>query len=159
MKIKKEVLLAGSLTIFVMILVGFIIGFYLMGFKSPAINFFDQTVSDNEMTSENFNVGDFLNNIKNSILSPFGLGVTGFIVLFSLVSAFTGGGTGVAGFLGWLVPILIIFAVANIFFFPIISEMEAEGGLSSLNPVDLILAAVMNVFLMLTVIEFISGRQ
>lgn len=158
MKIKK-IMLAGNLTVFVMILVGFVIGFYLMGYTSPALNFFQKTVSGNTIITGDFNVNDFLNGIKDAILSPFGLGVIGIAVLFSLVSAFAAGGTGIAGFLGFLIPILIIFAVANVFFFPILSEMEAEGGLSSLNPVDLILAAVLNVFLMLTIVEFISGRQ
>jgi len=154
----KKIVLAASVTVFVMILVGFVIGFYLMGFKSPAISFFEETVSGNTITTEDFNVGDFLNHIKDSILSPFGLGIMGIAVLFSLVTAFSGGGAGITSFIGFLVPILIIFAVANVFFFPIVSAMSAEG-VASLNPVDLILAAVLNVLLMLTIIEFISGRQ
>jgi hypothetical protein len=157
----KKKFLLGSLTVFVMILVGFILGFYLMGFKSPAIDFFQKTVSGNSVTSSDFNVVGFLNSIKNAILTPFGLGVTGVVVLFSLATAFTGGGAGtvgVVGFLGWLVPILIIFSVANIFFFPIVSAMGAEG-VASLNPVNMILACVLNIFLMLTIVEFISGRN
>lgn len=156
----KKIVLMGSLTVFVMIMIGFILGFYLMGYKSPALAFFEKTVSGNDITSGDFDVGGFLNGIKEAVLSPFGLGMGAIVVLFSLVSAFTGGGAtaGATSFISFLIPILILFAVANIFFFPIVSYIGSEG-VSNLNPLDLIIAAILNIFLMLTVVEFISGRN
>jgi hypothetical protein len=154
----KNIILKGSVTIFVMIMLGLIIGFFLMGFQQPALVFFKETVAGDDITTSDFDMNAFLTGIKDAVLSPFGLGLIGVMTLFSLVSVFSGGTVGVGSFISFFIPIFILFAVANVFFFPIVGYMQAEG-MANLHPLDLIVAVVFNVLLMLTVIEFISGRN
>jgi hypothetical protein len=151
--------LKASVTVFVLIMLGFVIGMYIVGFTSPAVNLVQNTVLGTDGgINENFNASAFIDAIGKAILSPLGLTTLGIIALMSLIGYFVGGSAGAvqATALSYFIPVIILFAVANIFFFPVIPEASAQG-----LPRDLsfILTIFFNVFLLLAIVSFVTGRD
>lgn len=146
----------GSVTVFALIVLGLTIGMYLFGYTSILIDHF--------MTEEeyynNTDAGGFINKIFNTIIegltSKIGLSTLALIVGFGFLSGIAGSGYVSGSILAFLIPCIILFGVANVFFFPVLSHIE---GHMVYQPVNILLQVVLNVFLMLTVIEFVSGRD
>jgi hypothetical protein len=155
----RERTLKASVTVFVLIMLGFVIGMYIVGFTSPAVNLVQNTVLGSEDgVDSSINVGAFIDGIGRAIMSPVALGIGAVAIICGLIAGFAGQGAGatMATTLTYFIPVLILFAVANVFFFPVIPEASAQG-----LPRDLsfILTIFFNVFLMLTVISFVTGRD
>lgn len=148
----------GSTTVFVLILLGLAIGMYLMGYSSIAMQYFSQNIivdgSQDVTMEEQFTIDKFLTDLKDAILSPFGLAALALIGIGSLVSL---GGVGYASqsILTYLIPILLLFFIANIFFFPLPS-LEAEN---LPMEIGLLVMVIYNALLILMILDFISGRQ
>jgi len=150
----------GSVTVFIMILVGFIIGMYLMGYTPVASRFIgtDPFGQDGDGSIQNLDANTIFNNIKGTLLSPFGISVLGFALLFGSLSALGGSSIGYASgsILAFMLPALLLFMVANLFFFPVVDEASAMG---LPNPLNFLLMIVYNVLLLLTILTFVSGRE
>lgn len=158
--------LKGSVTVFVMILVGMIIGMFLMGYTPVATRFIETDVfgqgnaegGDEAVPITNLNASKIFDNIKNTLLSPFGMAVLGFALLFGTLSGLAGSSIGYASgsILAFMLPALLLFMIANLFFFPVVDEATAQG---LPPPMNLLLMIVYNTLLLLTILTFISGRD
>jgi len=160
----KELTLKGSVTVFALLMLGLIIGMYLVGFQSPAESLALQVITGtNGNLSGTFDVGTFIDAIGKAVLSPLGIGaIIAILVMSSLSSLITfgsgGGGTGfvVGAAMNYFIPVLILFAVCNIMFFPVIPEANAQG---LPQPLGFLLTIIFNILLMLAVISWVSGRD
>jgi hypothetical protein len=155
----------ASVTVFALLMLGLIIGMYLVGYQSPAVNLASQMVTGtNGDLNSSFNASGFIDAIGSAIISPLGLGSIAAILLFSSLASiinFGGGGGQTTGFIvgaamQYFIPVLILFTVANIVFFPVIPEANAQG---LPPPLGFIMTIIFNVLLMLTVISFVSQRD
>lgn len=157
--------LRASVSVFVLIMLGFIIGMYLVGYESPAVDLAGRAISGTDKNlGESFDITSFINSLGEAIMSPLGgtmiiMGIVG-AAISALAGRFMNSGSSSIGFaqgpiLTYLVPIFILFAVANVFFFPVIPAASAAG---LPNEISFMMTIVFNVFLMLSCIEFISGR-
>jgi hypothetical protein len=151
----------GSVTVFLMILVGLIIGMYLFGYSSIAMSFIGTNIFSTDKSgniNENMDAGTILNNIKDTLLSPFGISVLGMSSFFGVLSGIGGGGIGYASgsILAFMLPAFLLFMIANIFFFPIVSEATQEG---LPEPINILLMLVYNVLLLLTILTWVGGRD
>jgi len=146
----------GSVTVFALIVLGLTIGMYFVGYTSILVNHF---MSEEEYY-DNTDAGGFINKIFNTIIegvtSKVGLITLSMIVGFGLLAGVAGSGYVSGSILAFLIPCVILFGVANVFFFPVTTHIE---GHMVYEPVNILLQVILNVFLMLTVIEFISGRD
>lgn len=153
----KKMVFAGSITLFVMIMLGLIIGLYLFGYQSPAGSFFSSTIGGQNINSTEFDISSFMGSVQDSILSPMGLALVGFSIVGIVLSAIGGGmGSTASSFLAYLIPLTILFFVANLFFFPVMSSVSDVPGL---DPISLLLSTILNVLMILAVIEFVTGRN
>lgn len=152
----KKVKLAGSVTVYVLILVGMMIGFYLFGYTSIMMNAVDSGLAQDETDGgqqPEVNADALIGNIVKSIADNwalFGIAIGGAL----LISLLTGGAT-IASFLAVFFPVFILLYVSNLFFFPIVTDVTKFD----LGPVGLLLAFVFNTLMVLTIVEFISGRK
>jgi len=151
----------GSVAVFALIMLGFIIGMFLFGYTSPAISWleFDEAFdSDGEFHYEEWNIdaGDFLANMVDYMKSSLGVGAIATSVIVAILIGFSGTGQMGATVLSFAIPALLISMVANIFFFPIVDFANGEG---LAFPLNFILLAVYNVLLLLVMITFVSGRD
>jgi hypothetical protein len=152
----------GSVTVLVFIMLGLVIGMYLMGYSSPMLTFVQEDVyrTDNsgEYTiNQEFNISVLINRIYNSLTSEAGLAIFGISIGMAILVALAPGlGYASGSILSVLIPAFLLFLFANIFFFPVIGEPERQGLPSELS---WILVAVFNVLLLLTVLTFITGRE
>jgi len=151
----KKITLAGSVTVFVIILLGLIIGFYLMGYKSPMLSLVDKGLAADENGQQpEINAFDFIHDLFNSFASQGWLlvsifGIATIIALFNASS--------LVAFMATFLPVLILLFVSNLLFFPVVTDMQSSG--FTIGPLGVVIAAVLNVLLMLACIEFISGRS
>jgi len=136
-------------------MLGLIIGMYLFGYTSPMGNFIGQQTNLTGGGSIDTSISGeaVLNNLKDAILSPFGLTTIAMIAGFGLLGGLGGAGYASGSILTFALPILILFGVANIFFFPVVTYTEI-----TFSPVSLLLSVVFNTLLLLTIIEYVSGR-
>jgi hypothetical protein len=158
MKIKREY--RGSVSVFVLILVGMSIGLYLMGFTSAFINELSTEFSEEKDPSDS--VPDFLDAIGGAIFSAFteNLSVTSAMLGFGLLAGFTGGAYAGGSILRYLIPIMLLFVVVNIFLFPVIPTIQ--GGVThteGFDPIIAILTVILNTMMFLSIFEFISGEE
>lgn len=162
--------LKGSVTVFVLLILGLIIGMYLVGFTPPIYDFIatdvisqdiddDGNFSGNYSVNESFTGESFLNAIAGAIFSPLGLAFLGIAVGYALLTGLiSGGASGAvsASILTYMIPAFIIFLVANIFFFPILPYAQAEGLPSEIS---LMMMVIFNTLLLLAIVSFITGRD
>lgn len=149
----------GSISVFVFIMIGLVIGMYLFGFASPMVAYFGEKVlSDESGMNQGISIEDFLGDIVEAVKTPFGYGSLAIMAGIGLLTVFSGVGYASQTIFSFLIPVFFLFLIANVFFFPIVPFVESQG-FSDLNPVGLIMTLVFNVMLMLSVIEFVSGRN
>jgi len=150
-------MLKGSITVFVILMLGLIIGMYLMGFQGAFTTYMEGDITDPEASA-----GDVLGMIANGAINAMKEN-WGFIILAGITGLAAGalGGSNSAGtFFQFLIPVFILSAVANIFFFPVIPAIRDHGtGNSAFAPIPLLLIAVFNVLLILIIVEFVTGRD
>lgn len=147
--------LKGSVTVFVLIMLGLVIGLYLFGYRPIGIALFDDT----DITT--ITATEILTRLKDIITSPLGLTTLGITLSFTLITRAVGG-AGTAGYivgslLPYLIVTMIVFAFANIFFFPVIGQEEME--LHTPTTIYLLLTVIFNTLLLLTIVSFVSGRD
>lgn len=147
----------GSVTVFVLIMLGLVIGMYLMGYSPLMLQFLGKDVLQGEDASiEEITANDIFINIKDTLFSSFGLLTLGTALGFGLLTGLAGIGYASGSILSILLPTLLLFAFSNLFFFPIVSFADAEG---LPFPLNLILLIIYNILLMLTILTFITGRD
>jgi len=156
--------LKGSITVFVLILLGFIIGLYLMGFSSPFISQFMDESGDELSEDYDTSASNIVKEIFESIAKMFSkdsIGTLGLIVGFSLLTGFipvAGGGMSytIGSLVRYLVPALLLYTIVNLFFFPVVPHAEAQG----LDwRISMLLSVILNALMFLTIFEFITGKD
>lgn len=159
LKNKLEKKLQASMVTYVMIMFGMIVVFYLLGFQSPYLAYTQEQVGPSgekvtEATGIGTNILDWMNGAvnalftsasENPLLAVLGTVVTifGFYILSKVGGQFA---------LTYIIPILILGIFINIFVFPTAS---LQGNL--IAPFDLLLFGFLNLFFILSVIEFVRG--
>jgi hypothetical protein len=171
----------GAITTYVMMMFGMIIVMYLMGFTNPYVAY---TSSQNQdlppLTDEDGEVirDDEGNIVYADVVKPGGIGTSLLDWIMSGIKGLFEGGDGggnaviaiiasivtVIGFwvlskvggqyvLAYLIPIIVLALFANIFFFPTASLQ----GTPIVFPFDFIVFGFLNLFLILSCVEFIKG--
>lgn len=152
----------GSVTVMVFIMLGLVIGMYLLGFSSPMFRLVAEEVfvTDDEGTqkiNEDIDIGNMLTGIKDSLMSTAGLMFFGFSIGMAFLTALAPGmGYASGSILSVMIPAFLLFLFANIFFFPVTSAPAREGLPFELS---MILTVIFNALLLLTVLTFITGRE
>jgi len=137
--------------VYVMIMVGLAIGMYFVGYTSPLLAW-----ASGENGLEDISLSTLLDNMKNAILSPLGIATLGIIGGFAILPMIGGGASYSTGsILAFFIPVLLIYAIANFLFFPIVPYAQAEIGF---QPLSLLVTVIFNLMLTLTILEFVSGR-
>ena len=151
----------GSVTVFVMIIVGLTVGMYLMGYESIMVNI----MRDKEGTLDvgSVDINTLRDRFIDAMTSPMGISALGLGALFAVLAGIgLGGMQYIAGtILGYAIPIFLLFLIANIFAFPILTESSVQEGLPDIGAVSLslLLTLVFNVLLMLAILSFATGRD
>lgn len=155
--------LKGSVTVFVLMILGLIIGLYIVGFQAPIVGFVETNVlsqesgaSDDIKINESFTAGTFLNATKNAIFSDTGKAFLGITLIFSVITGVLGAGAIGASIITFMIPAFLLFIVANIFFFPVMSDVQAHG---LPFPLDMLILIIFNVLLLLAILSFITGKD
>jgi len=162
----RHLYLAGSITVYALLVFGIVMGLYMMGYESIYADQYatqqdDISFEGNETnysyntteggTDKQFNIArSLINAIIESMKDPK--------ILFpllgvGLVSFVTAGGTRYA--LTFIIPAIILLAILNIFVLPM--SFIYEEGIPEM--LQIFVAGFLNLVLMLTVVEFISGRR
>lgn len=172
MKIKKQKLQAG-LTTYVMVMFGMIVILYLMGFTSPWVAYHSEGRIDAEgevdlestgAIDSEFSIGTMM---VDGIKGIFDSAVDGatenpLIALAATIVAGLGiyilARAGGAYIFAYLIPIILVTIFANIFLFPI---EPISGQMIYLEnvPLNVILIVFLNLFMFLSIIEFIRGSN
>lgn len=151
--------LRASMTTYVMLMFGIIVVCYLMGFQSPWLSYTQQEVAESgETITEAKGIGDsILDWIMTGIKSLFKsaeenpvLAIIGTII--TAVSFYLLSKVGGQFALQYIIPIIIIGIFMNIFVFPT-STLQAQV----IAPFDAIIFGFLNLFLILSIIEFVRG--
>ena len=149
----------ASVTVFALIMLGMVIGMFLMGYTSMMFQFLGSDIfeGDEDGTGiESLTVDDLYRNIIDTLTSPAGLMILGVGGVFALISGLAMVGYAGGTILSFVLPVMLLFVFANIFFFPLFDYAIAEG-LPSM--ISIILTVVFNFLLMLTVVTFATGRD
>jgi len=161
---KKKILLAGSITVFVLLMLGMILGLYLMGFKSAFLNELETEELDllndeNQQPAEQ--TKSLLDSITGAVISAFTehLDILLPMLGFGLLAGFTGGSYAGGSIIKYIIMIMLVFVVINIFFFPVIPSVAKGIEHSGFNPLITILSIIFNAMLFLTVFTFVSGED
>lgn len=171
MKIKKQELQAG-LTTYVMIMFGMVVILYLMGFTSAWSGYVSDermdvdgvNITDEEALDSGFSIGDMMvdgikgifktavEGAQENPIVALAASVAGAIGIYVLARA------GGAYIFAYLIPIVFVTIFANIFIFPI---EPVSGQMIYIEgvPLNMFLIAFFNLFLFLSVIEFIRGQN
>jgi hypothetical protein len=151
----------GAISVFVLLMLGLVIALYMFGFKSAFL-----TELSNEFRESDSNplesVTSFLNILSGSIISAFTehLDITLPMLGFGFLAGATGGSYASGSVFRFLVPVLILFAIVNIFIFPVIPAIETEiASTSEFSPLVAILSVILNCFMFLTILEFVTERS
>lgn len=147
----------GAISVFVLLMLGLVIALYMFGFTSAFIYEFQES-SDDPVAS----VSTFLNSLSSAIISAFTehLDVVLPMLGFGFLAGLTGGSYASGSIFRFLIPILILFAVVNIFIFPVIPTIQGEiTSTSEFSPLVLILSVILNCFMFLTILEFVTERS
>jgi len=149
----KNLRFKGDVSVYILIMLGMAIGMYLMGFTSVIVGSID--------ASGQIDAGELLDDIADGIISAFTeleilIPMLGFGFLSGIAGKNYAGGT----ILSYLIPILIMFVVVNIFAFPIVSTVQAHSSdTPAMGMVTAILSVFFNAMLFLAVLEYSSGRN
>jgi hypothetical protein len=166
----------GSVTVFVMILFGLIIGTYLMGFTTPIMNFVGQEILEDEQFEEQYDDEDpitpedapiqsldeplslevVLVKIRDSIFSVQGLAFLGLTAAFAIIAGLIGANYIGQSLVAITIPCFLLFIIANLFFFPT-QVLTQTGGVPT--EISFLMTIIFNVLLLLAVTSFISGRN
>lgn len=177
-KLFKKKHYQGGLTTYVMMMFGLIVVLYLFGFTSAWNSYASDgreigvgddatTIGDPQFFDSNFRIGDMMVNGIMTLFSTVGEGLSENPLLalvggiFITAGAFLVLRSGGAYALGFIIPIVLITIFANIFIFPIepITTETTSLSIASGIPISLILVAFFNVFLFLSIIEFVRGTS
>lgn len=148
----------GDIAVYVLIMLGMAIGLYLMGFSSVAFVTFDEFASD----SGAINVYRVFEEVAKSIVSVFTDVETALPMgAFAFLTILIGSGNYSTGtILSFVIPVMIIYGLANFLFFPVVPIIEAEAHATpQMNTITLLLSIIFNVMLFLAILEYSSGRQ
>ena len=129
----------SSITTYVMLVFGISVFLYLVGYTSPFMTFVQNASNGDVFTS-------LLNSFINIFTNPIFLTSLG---LSAVASFITGGNYNVV----YLFPILMLVVLANYFVLPT-SFLNATEIPSQLK---LIISTFLNLFLVLSVVEFVRG--
>ena len=178
MNLKKKKGLKGAITVYVMMMFGLIIVLYLFGFTNPWNAYTaDQNLPDLKDANGKPILDEQGNPVKGNITRAGGIGVSildwmlkGIEGIFKTASdnwiiALVATITTIAGFwliskvggqyvLAYIVPIIILAIFANVFLFPTASLQ----GANIVEPFDMIVFTFLNLFLVLSYIEFVKGN-
>lgn len=159
----KKKYLAAGITTYVMIMFGLIAMMYLMGFTSPWVAYtaggsfgsgdVNETIADPQHPVGQGIVVMMLSSI-NSIIKwvgenpGWGVLGTAFAILGTLAMVKLGG----QYILAYIIPIVLIGLFANIFIFP-----TAQVATQNIFPFDVLLICFFNLFLVLSIVEFVRG--
>jgi len=139
--------------VYVMIMIGLAIGMYLVGYTSPLLNW---ATNYEEIGEGTHAVTNLLDSMKSYILSPLGIATLAIMGGFAIIPAIGGGASYSTGsILAFYIPVLLIYAIANFLFFPIVPDIQAQLGF---QPLSLLVTVIFNLMLTLTILEFVSGR-
>ena len=155
---------SGMISAFVMIMFGMITICYLMGFTNAWSSYTSRDVNDSNITKEgaiNENIGDMMiNGIKALFIkageNPIATIVGSIIAGAGMILVGKAGG---AQAFAYIIPIALVVLFANIFLFPISPISGEVSTVAGGVPVDLIMVAFFNLFLFLSIIDFISGGR
>jgi uncharacterized membrane protein (DUF485 family) len=156
-------MLKGAITTYVMMMFGLIIVLYLMGFTSPWMAYTAETVGPEgeetgiaSPTGIGTNILDWMMNGVYSLFeevasNPLIAVISTIVTLgaFYLISKV--GGQYV---LAYIIPIIILAIFANIFIFPT-STLQGQ----ILFPLDIVVFGFLNLFLILSYIDFVKGTS
>lgn len=148
----------GDIAVYVLLMLGMAIGMYLMGFSSVAFATFDEFTGD----SGAIDVHSVLNEVAKSIVSVFTdvetalpMGAFGFLTI--LIGS---GNYSTGTILSYIIPVMIVYGLANFLFFPVVPIIEAEAHATpQMNTITLLLSIIFNVMLFLAILEYSSGRK
>jgi hypothetical protein len=149
-KIKDS--LQASISTYVMMLFGMTIVFYMMGFTTMWTVWSNQSAASAQgssapiISNPNLFTSEFV--IYGIIIAAFGTTVVAGIIL-----KYTGG----SAILGYTIPLIFLMVFLNIFIFPIWSLNDELLFAGSTLPIAGMLVAFFNLFLILSIIEFIRG--
>jgi len=165
----------GGVTSYVMVMFGLIVIMYLMGFQSAYSDYTSEgrtiakdgedSITDQITDSEgsNFNILSIMvDGIKQIFVNPED-GSTNWWSVIGAV-AITVAGLAIAKFAGgqyafaYIIPIALFTIFANIFIFPI---HHVSGDLLFFNgavPLNIMLLAFFNLWLILSIVEFVRGQ-
>lgn len=162
LKRKLQKKLQASVFTYVMIMFGMVVVFYLMGFQSPYLASQHATAGGGTEATNIYTPTGIGTNIlnwiqgainalftsteQNPILAVIGTVVT--IFAFYILSKVGGQFA-----LTYIIPVLILALFLNIFVFP---TSTLQGG-DIIAPFDIIVFGLMNLFLILSVVEFVRG--
>jgi len=143
--------LKASVTVFVLILLGLIIGLFLFGYSSIATSF----LYSEDLTT--VSAETIMDSIWGALTSEGGVVILGLTLTFAVLTVFGSGGYIAGNIVPFAILTILVFLFANIFFFPVISEPEIANAIPDI--ISVLLSAVLNVLLLLAVIGFIGGRD
>lgn len=161
MKQKTKHILHAGLTSWIMIMFGFTIILYFFGFTSlwasynEGTNISGMNVDDPDILGENQEGKNWLALFMGNILNTMFIAGEGILTAVSLFDLWKGKGT----LLQWTIPLgLLLFL--NIFIFPVSALQGSFNQFSFAGvPVEAFTLGFFNLFYVLTMVEFISGRQ
>lgn len=177
-KMLKKKHYQGGITSYVIIMFGLIVVMYLFGFTSAWNAYASEdmnreigtgddatTIEDPNMFDSDFSIGDMMVQGIMTLFTTIVEGVTENPLLGIIGTVIAGAGAililraGGAYALGFIIPIVIITLFANIFIFPIepITTETTSMSIASGIPISILLVAFFNIFLFLSIIEFVRG--
>ena len=157
----------AGITAYVMLMFGMIVILYLFGFTSAWGNYEKQQISD-ESGSKNITDVDAVNkdigtlmidNIKALFTNEKGETDLLRVVIgtaLTLAGMYLASKVGGQYAFAYIIPIIFVILFANIFIFPISYTSEHLGFASDI-PLSLFLIAFFNLFLVLSIVEFVRG--
>lgn len=140
----------GQITIFAFLIIGIVIGMYLMGYTSPFLMGIDSLLKGNPQDLFN----NLINSFKDMIISPSGLGMIGIALAGIIIASAISGGS---GFL-FGISILIVIVFANYFVLPTAYIYES-GNWGEAEILKTILVLVLNALMMVGLISFVRSGE
>jgi hypothetical protein len=154
----KDLKFRADISIFILLMLGMIIGLYLFGFQSAFQVSLSNTLS-NRGEDPLGSVESFLGTLSTAIMGAFvdNISVTLPLLIFGSLAGIGGSSYASGSIYRFLFPIIILFAVINIFIFPVVPAFSAHvQSNTEWDPLVLILSVILNCMLFLTVIEFVK---
>lgn len=164
----------GSLSSYVLILLGLTIMCYLMGFTNAWTEYSDETVGAGDSatgitTPQDVGIANMMMTSIKGFFEAISDDVDGGGIWTLVGTAIAIIGFGVIAKLGgqyvlaYLIPIIIFVLFANIFLFPITPLVSDASFVATLPDgeivsIEIILIVIFNVFLLLGIIEFVKGQ-